>query len=52
MGDNLHMHDLKHEQVGERRSGGERRQGAEATSEEDRRHGERRIPAEKEGDQS
>jgi C4-dicarboxylate transporter DctQ subunit len=26
MGDNLHMHDLKHDQLGERRSGEERRQ--------------------------
>jgi C4-dicarboxylate transporter DctQ subunit len=51
MGDNLHMRDLKHEQLGERRTGGERRQGGDATSESERRHGERRVADNKQGDQ-
>lgn len=51
MGDNLHMHDLKHEQLGERRSGEERRHGDEAASEKERRLGERRIADDKQGDQ-
>ena len=48
MGDNLHMHDLKHSQIGERRSGEERR-GAQANVAEERRQGERRAES-KEGD--
>lgn len=50
MGDNLHMHDLKHEQLGERRGGEERRHGDD-TSERDRRHGQRRNSNEKQGGQ-
>jgi len=50
MGDNLHMHDLKHPQIGERRSGDERRQGpGQAASE--RRQGERRQLQDKQGEQ-
>src|SRR5574343_315644 len=51
IGDNLHMHALKHDQLGERRSGGERSQGGDATSESERRHGERRVADNKQGDQ-
>jgi C4-dicarboxylate transporter DctQ subunit len=49
MGDNLHMHDLKHEQLGERR--GEERRHGDDTSERDRRHGQRRNSNEKQGGQ-
>ena len=42
MDDNLHMHDLKHEMVGERRTGNERRQSAKQAAEE-RRIAERRT---------
>lgn len=43
MDDNLHMHDLKHPLMGERRVGGERREpGHEVPADEERRHGERR----------
>ncbi len=51
MGDNLHMHDLKHTQIGERRSGDERRQGQSGHDEGERRHGERRQSQDKQGDQ-
>ncbi|HLO62587.1 MAG TPA: TRAP transporter small permease [Azonexus sp.] len=51
MGDNLHMHDLKHEQVGERRSGSDRRRGERAVI-KDQRQGERRQPETKKGDPS
>jgi C4-dicarboxylate transporter DctQ subunit len=49
MGDNLHMHDLKHTQIGERRSGDERRSTSKAVSDE-RRQAERRTES-KQGDQ-
>lgn len=49
MGDNLHMHDLKHDQLGERRSGEERRNAASDVADE-RRQGERRTES-KQGDQ-
>ena len=49
MDDNLHMHDLKHEMVGERRSGDERRKAA-GKPDDERRHGERRT-AGKQGDE-
>ena len=42
MDDNLHMHDLTHEMLGERRSGDDRR-NAPAPVVEDKRKGERRI---------
>lgn len=51
MGDNLHMHDLKHAQFGERRSGEERRT-TELPVDADRRQLERRQGAEQQGDQS
>jgi C4-dicarboxylate transporter DctQ subunit len=45
MDDNLHMHDLKHEMVGERRSGADRRSAdAAGKAGEERRFGERRHP--------
>ena len=51
MDDNLHMHDLKHPMLGERRSGEDRRQW-EMVVDQDRRAGaERRHPDSKEGDQ-
>lgn len=50
MGDNLHMHDLKHSQIGERRSGEERRAGESAVDTE-HRQGERRQSETKQGDQ-
>ena len=40
--DNLHMHDLKHPMLGERRSGDERRHEADARIDDERRAGERR----------
>ena len=43
MGDNLHMHDLKHAQLGERRAGDDRRQGEAATPDNERRAAERRT---------
>ncbi len=49
MGDNLHMHDLKHAQIGERRSGDERR-GASSAVADERRQAERRTES-KQGDQ-
>lgn len=49
MGDNLHMHDLKHDQLGERRSGEERRNAVSDVAEE-RRQAERRTES-KQGDQ-
>jgi C4-dicarboxylate transporter DctQ subunit len=42
MDDNLHMHDLKHPMVGERRAGEDRRHEAGEKPEEERRHEERR----------
>ena len=42
MDDNLHMHDLKHPMVGERRAGEERRHEAGEKPEGERRHEERR----------
>lgn len=50
MDDNLHMHDLKHLMVGERRSGDERRHGESSTLEKERRAAERRNDNNK-GDQ-
>ena len=49
MGDNLHMHDLKHSQMGERRESGDRRQSDKVVIKE-RRQGERRQGAGKEGE--
>ena len=51
MGDNLHMHDLRHDQLGERRSGEERRQEAGGNTEAERRQSQRRNTGEKQGDQ-
>jgi C4-dicarboxylate transporter DctQ subunit len=51
MDDNLHMHDLKHEMIGERRSGADRRTEAQAVDAE-RRTGERRTKGEGQEDQS
>jgi C4-dicarboxylate transporter DctQ subunit len=42
MDDNLHMHDLKHPMVGDRRGGGERRHEVDTTHDPERRQGERR----------
>ncbi|MFA7292235.1 MAG: TRAP transporter small permease [Rhodocyclaceae bacterium] len=50
MDDNLHMHDLKHTMLGERRSGDERRADTAQTADDERRQAERRS-AGKEGDQ-
>ncbi|MBS1160321.1 MAG: transporter small permease [Proteobacteria bacterium] len=50
MDDNLHMHDLKHPMIGDRRSGDERRQSESAAAAEERRRSARRN-ADKEGDQ-
>ena len=44
MPDNLHMHDLKHPMVGDRRSGEDRRRTAGAKRSPERRQGERRNP--------
>ena len=44
MADNLHMHDLKHPMVGDRRSGEDRRRTAGAKRSPERRQGERRNP--------
>ncbi|MBS1141791.1 MAG: transporter small permease [Proteobacteria bacterium] len=44
MDDNLHMHDLKHPMVGERRAGDERREESTADIASERRQGERRNP--------
>jgi C4-dicarboxylate transporter, DctQ subunit len=49
MDDNLHMHDLKHEMLGERRSGGDRRGRSDASVEE-RRRSERRASSDEQGD--
>ncbi len=49
MGDNLHMHDLKHGQIGERRSGDERRQGEADRYADERRQSERRQQHDKQG---
>ncbi|MBK7900889.1 MAG: TRAP transporter small permease [Betaproteobacteria bacterium] len=51
MNDNLHMHDLKHPMVGERRSGEERRQWEMVVDEDRRKASERRHPETKQGDQ-
>ncbi len=51
MDDNLHMHDLKHPLMGERRSGDERRHAADSSTESERRHGERRNPDNEGGQQ-
>lgn len=51
MDDNLHMKDMKHTMVGERRSGEERRHEILATAEERRAGGERRQASDKQGDQ-
>ncbi len=50
MGDNLHMHDLKHAQIGERRSGNDRREESAGVADE-RRVAERRQGDDKQGDQ-
>jgi len=42
MDDNLHMHDLKHPMVGDRRSGEDRRHEAGEKPDGERRHDERR----------
>jgi len=47
MDDNLHMHDLKHPMVGERRAGNDRRSGAAPSAEQERRQAERRHPEDK-----
>ncbi len=52
MDDNLHMHDLKHSMVGDRRAGEERRTKENAEPPEDKRSGaDRRDVADKQGDQ-
>ena len=51
MADNLHMHDLKHPMVGDRRSGEDRRQIAGGKRTPERRHEERRNQGD-EGEQS
>ena len=51
MDDNLHMHDLKHPMVGDRRSGEDRRRIADGKRTPERRQGERRTPG-GEGEQS
>ena len=51
MDDNLHMHDLKHPMVGDRRSGEDRRQIAGGKRTPERRQGERRTQG-SEGEQS
>ncbi len=51
MDDNLHMHDLKHPMLGERRSGEDRRQGEGGTHENERRAVERRNDDDKGGQQ-
>ena len=48
MDDNLHMHDLKHDMLGERRGGTERRTDS-GKAEGEQRHGERRGPDDKGG---
>jgi len=50
MDDNLHMHDLKHTMVGDRRSGEDRRRDAGSKTDPERRQGERRTHDDK-GDQ-
>ena len=44
MDDNLHMHDLKHDMVGERRTGDDRRKASVAVADERRAGAERRQP--------
>ena len=51
MADNLHMHDLKHPMVGDRRSGEDRRQIAGGKRTPERRQGDRRTQGD-EGEQS
>lgn len=51
MDDNLHMHDLKHPMIGERRTGGDRRRGESSTQENERRAAERRNDGDKGGQQ-
>jgi C4-dicarboxylate transporter DctQ subunit len=47
--DNLHMHDLKHDMMGERREGADRRKDAAAVAEE-KRQAERRADKSAEGE--
>ena len=47
MDDNLHMHDLKHPMIGERRANEERRQGPSAGHDPERRRDERRTANDK-----
>lgn len=51
MDDNLHMHDLKHPMIGERRIGEDRRRGENGTQENERRTAERRNDGDKGGQQ-
>uniref|UniRef100_Q47BQ9 TRAP transporter small permease protein n=1 Tax=Dechloromonas aromatica (strain RCB) TaxID=159087 RepID=Q47BQ9_DECAR len=51
MGDNLHMHDLKHPQLGERRSGEDRRRAGEAATDHERRQLQRRGEENQGGEQ-
>jgi C4-dicarboxylate transporter DctQ subunit len=51
MDDNLHMHDLKHPMLGERRAGTDRRHDAEPSPDQERRQAERRHPDDKGGQQ-
>ncbi|MBT9521787.1 MAG: TRAP transporter small permease [Dechloromonas sp.] len=51
MDDNLHMHDLKHPMIGERRTGEDRRQGENGIQENERRSAERRTNDDKGGQQ-
>ncbi len=51
MDDNLHMHDLKHPMVGERRAGEDRRQWGMVVDEERRSGSDRRHGDDKEGEQ-
>ncbi|UCV20926.1 TRAP transporter small permease [Ferribacterium limneticum] len=51
MDDNLHMHDLKHPMIGERRTGEDRRQGEANAPENERRTAERRTNDDNKGGQ-
>ncbi len=51
MDDNLHMHDLKHPMLGERRSGDDRRTQSDGSVDNDKRVGERRVDTGKQGDE-
>ena len=51
MDDNLHMHDLKHPMIGERRTAEDRRRGESGTQENERRAAERRNDGDKGGQQ-